>query len=66
MLDCPLDTVLEEVGQELRQSLWAAGLDAHEDLTMRTLARLLPRLRRLCPTPHAALPSEPPAAGPPS
>lgn len=61
MLDCPLDVVIELVGQELRLSLWRAGHADHEDLTMRTLARLLPRLRTLCPTPHAATPSEPPS-----
>lgn len=58
MLNVPMDVVVEEVGQELRQSLWAAGIKDHEDLTMRTLARLFPRLRSLSLTTHAAQPQD--------
>lgn len=58
IVNAPLDVIVEEVGQELRQSLWAAGIRDHEDLTMRTLARLFPRLRSLSTTPHLAQPQD--------
>lgn len=53
LLDAALDEVMEEVGQELRQSLWSDGVQDYEAITMRTLARLYPRLRHLSPTTHA-------------